>query len=122
MLFRSGWREFYRSSVYKRDAVMPLPNYPGRTMTRGAAVETDGVTPAGRTFQNIDDYKKLLLADKDQLARSLAEKLLVYATGAEIQFADREVIEQLVAQSRAQNYGFRSLVHAVVQSRAFLSK
>ena len=47
---------------------------------------------------------------------------LVYATGAEIQFADREVVEQLVAQSRGQNYGFRSLLHAVVQSRVFLSK
>jgi hypothetical protein len=117
-----GWREFYRSSVYKREAVMPLANYPGRTVVRGAAVETDGLTPTGRPFRNLDDYKQLLLADPDQLARCLAEKLLVYATGAELQFADREVVEQLVAQSRRENYGFRSLVHAVLQSRAFLSK
>ena len=66
--------------------------------------------------------KQILLADKDQLARNLSEKLLIYATGAVIQFADREVVEELVAKSRAQNYGFRSLVHDVVQSRPFLNK
>ena len=117
-----GYREFYRATKYKRDALVKLANYPSREVTRGLDVEMGGVTADGRAFKNIDDYKQLLLADKDQLARNLAEKLLVYATGADVQFADREVIEQLVAQSRAQNYGFRSLLHDVVQSRVFLSK
>ena len=117
-----GWREFYRSTVYKREAVVKLANYPGREVVRGPDVEQGGVTPEGRKFQNIDDYKLILLADKDQLARNLAEKLIVYATGAELQFADREVVEQLVARSRDKNYGFRSLIHEVVQSRVFLQK
>ena len=72
--------------------------------------------------EHIDEWYDGLLADKDQLARNVAEKLIVYATGADIQFADRETIEQLVAQSRTKNYGFRSLVHAIVKSRAFLNK
>ena len=117
-----GWRDFYRSSVHKREAVVKLANYPGRTVVRGLAVEMGGATATGKSFRDIDDYKQILLADKDQLARSLAEKLLVYSTGAELQFADREAVEQLVAQSRTQNHGFRSLVHAVVQSRIFLNK
>ncbi|MFT4551100.1 MAG: hypothetical protein ACI9UA_003558, partial [Pseudoalteromonas tetraodonis] len=117
-----GWRDFYRGTIHKRDAVVELANYPDRTIIRGLDVEMGGETAGGHAFQNIDDYKQILLADRDQLARNLAEKLLVYATGAEIQFADREVVEQLVAQSRGQNYGFRSLLHAVVQSRVFLSK
>jgi len=117
-----GWRDFYRSSVHKREAVVKLANYPGRTVVRGPVVEPGGVTAGGRTFRDLEDYKQILLADKDQLARCLTEKLLVYATGAELQFADREVVEQLVAQSRAQHHGFRSLVHAIVQSRIFLNK
>ncbi len=117
-----GWRDFYRSTVHKRDAIVKLANYPGRTVIRGPDVELGGVTSAGRAFRDLEDYKQILLSDKDQLTRCLAEKLLVYATGAELQFADREVVEQLVAQSRAQNHGFRSLVHAVVQSRIFLNK
>jgi hypothetical protein len=102
--------------------MVDLANYPGRKIARGLDVEKGGETPEGRAFKDIDDYKQILLADKDQLARNLARKLIIYATGAEIQFADREVVEQLVAKSREKNYGFRSLVHDVVQSRVFLNK
>ena len=42
-----------------------------------------GRRAAGRpAVRNIDEFKQLLLKDKDQLARALAEKLLTYATGA----------------------------------------
>lgn len=114
-----GWREFYRGT---RGKLVDLPNYPGRKVLRGLDVETGGETPAGKPFKDIDDYKLVLLADKDQLARNLAQKLIVYGTGADIQFADREAVEELVAKSRGKNYGFRSLVHDVVQSRVFLNK
>jgi hypothetical protein len=117
-----GWREFYRATAYKREAIVPLPNYPGRQVIRGLDVEIGGKTQDGREFKNIDDYKQILLSDKDRLARNVAQKLIVYATGADIQFADREVIEQLVKQSREKSYGLRSLLHDVVQSRVFLNK
>jgi mono/diheme cytochrome c family protein len=117
-----GWRDFYRASRPVRNGLVDLANYPGHQVFRGPDVETGGTTADGRTFKTIDDYKQILLADQDQLARSLARKLLIYATGADIQFADREVVEQLVARCRARKYGFRSLIHEVVQSRVFLHK
>ncbi len=117
-----GWRDFYRASTRTRAGIVNLPGYTGRAFYRGPDVEKGGVTNDGQKFETIDDYKKLLLADKDQLARNLTQKLLVYATGAEIQFADREVVEQIVARLRGKNYGFRTLVHEVVQSRMFLNK
>lgn len=114
-----GWREFYRGT---RGTLVSLPNYPGRKTNRGLDVEKGGETPGGKKFKDIDEYRQILLDDKDQLARSLARKLIIAATGAEIQFADREVVEELVAKARAKNYGFRSLIHEVVQSRVFLNK
>ena len=114
-----GWRDFYRGT---RGSPVELANYPGRKIFKGLAVEKGGETPEGKPFKDIDDYKQVLLADKDQLARNLAQKLLIYSTGADIQFADREVVEQLVAKSREKKYGFRSLLHDVVQSRVFLNK
>ncbi len=99
-----------------------MPGYTGRAFFRGPDVEKGGETPDGRKFENIDDYKKLLLADKDQLARNLTQKLLIYSTGADMQFADREVVEQIVAKLHEKNYGFCTLVHEVVQSRVFLNK
>jgi hypothetical protein len=117
-----GWRDFYRATHPNQRGMVDLVNYPGRQIFRGLDVEKGGETPGGQSFKDSDDYKQLLLADKDQLARNLVRKLITYATGAEIQFADREVVEQLVEKSRAQGYGFRSLIHEVVQSRVFLNK
>jgi mono/diheme cytochrome c family protein len=117
-----GWRDFYRATRGPQNKLIDLPNYPGRKVYRGADVEKGFTTPDGKAFRDIDEYKQLLLADKDQLARNVAEKLIVYATGADIQFADREVVEQLVARAREKKYGFRALLLDVVQTRVFLSK
>lgn len=114
-----GWREYYRSVGKGEPAVMN-----GRTMRykKGPDVDAADVLPDGRRFKNIDEYKQLLLKDKDQLARALAEKLLCYATGSASTKADRPEIETVVAKVRSKEYGFRTLVHEIVQSRLFQSK
>jgi len=116
-----GKRDFYRATTSKFPSV-DVPNYPGKKTRRGLDVEPGGELADGRTFQNIDEYKRLLLADEEQLVRNVVEKLVTYATGAEIQFADREVVEQIIAAGRERNFGFRSLIHEVVESRSFLKK
>ena len=78
--------------------------------------------PTGSKFENIDEFKQLLLKDKDQLARALAEKLLTYATGAAPAKSERAEIDAVVARLRAKNYGFRTLVHEIVQSKMFQEK
>ena len=101
---------------------MAVPFHVSRPVYRGPDVEQGGTTHDGRAFADVEGYKKILLTDPDQLARSLTEKVLIYATGGDVQFADREVIEGIVATLRGKNYGFRTLVHEVVQSRAFRNK
>jgi hypothetical protein len=118
-----GYRDFYRSTTGDRKTALTVSfSTGGRGIYRGPDVEKGGQTHDGKTFHDIDEYKKLLLADRDQLARNLTEKLLVYATGAEIQFADREEVERIVGVLKTKNYGFRTLVHEVVASRLFLNK
>ncbi len=117
-----SWRDFYRATQQVGKGMASLPNYPARKVFRGPDVELGGKTADDRAFGDVDEYKKILMSDKDQLARCLTQKLMVYATGADIQFADREVVEQIVANCRAKNYGFRSLIHEVVESRVFLNK
>jgi hypothetical protein len=85
-------------------------------------VDASDVLPDGRRFGNIDEYKQLILEDKDQLARSLAEKLLAYGTGAAPTATDKSQIDAIVARARDQEYGFRSLIHEIVQSPVFQSK
>ena len=76
----------------------------------------------GKSFQNIVGFKKLALLDTGQIARNLVNQVIMYATGAEIEFADRREIEQIVEALADENYGMRSLIHAVTQSEIFLSK
>ncbi len=80
------------------------------------------MTNDGRAFTTVGDYRALLLSDPDLIARNLTGKLLTYATGATVQYADREVVESIVATLRGKNHGFRTLVHEVVQSRVFRQK
>ena len=55
-------------------------------------------------------------------AATPARQLLVLAAGPDVQFADREVVQSIVARTRERIYGLRSLVHEVVQSPAFFTK
>lgn len=114
-----GWRDHYR----KINEGEPV-TINGRRVRylNGPPVDAADVLPDGRRFQNIDEYKQLLLSDKDQLARALADKLLTYATGAAPTSADALQIDAIVANVREKNYGFRSLIHEIVQSALFQSK
>lgn len=116
-----GRRDFYRATTSQFPRV-DVANYPGHKTRRGLDVEPGGTMADGREFRDLDEFKQLLLADKEQLVRNVVEKLLTYSTGAEIQFADREVVEQVIARSKSKNHGFRSLIHEVVESRIFLQK
>ena len=91
-------------------------------MHRGPAVEKGYTMPDGRAFADIDAYKALLMEDRERIVYALAGKLLTYATGAPPQFADRESLKAIVAGLREQNFGLRSLIHAIVESRPFLYK
>ena len=64
----------------------------------------------------------LLLENEESIARNFTAKLITFATGAGISFADREVVESIVSNSKASGYGVRSLLHEVVQSPVFTHK
>jgi hypothetical protein len=110
-----GWRENYRS-VGKGEEIR------AKRYKKGPPVEAADVLPDGRRFKDIDEYKQLLLKDKDQLARALATKLLVYGTGAAPSMADKPEVEAIVKAVQPKDYGFRTLVHEIVQSKLFQFK
>ncbi|MFN7889753.1 MAG: DUF1585 domain-containing protein [Pirellula sp.] len=47
---------------------------------------------------------------------------MTYLTGATPDFADREIIEQIVSAAASSDYGIRDLIHGVIQSRVFTHK
>lgn len=105
-----GWRDHYRA-VKEPKGWQP-----------GPAVDPSFTMSDGRAFANITEFKRILLADPDQLARNLASKFVTYATGAGISYAERGELEEIVAKTRKQNHGIRSMIHAVVASPLFQNK
>jgi hypothetical protein len=89
---------------------------------RGAEIDASFTLPDGREFGDFDEFRELVAARPEPIARNFAEKLIVYGTGAPIAFADRAVVADLVERTADRGYGLRSLLHQVVASPIFLSK
>jgi hypothetical protein len=113
-----GWRDNYRTTGNGKSVVADgrrMPYHEGKKVDPSDALH-------GAKFANVDEFKQLLLRDKDQLVRALTEKLLTYATGSPPGFVDRAAVEEIVQAVRAKNYRFRTLVHEVVRSKVFQNK
>ncbi len=113
-----GWREFYRLERWVKGA----KSIKGKPYLEGPRVDCTGEMADGRAFKDVDELKRLLLKEKDQVTRAMAQRLTTYATGGAPEAADRSELDAIVARVREKNYGLRSLVHEIVQSRLFREK
>ncbi len=114
-----GWRTYYRTTGNGKTVMVD-----GRRMhyLQGPKVDPADEMPDGQKFRDIDEFKQLLLKNKDPIARALTQRLVTYATGATVQTVDQKEIEAIVRSIREHDYGLRTLVHEVVQSDLFRRK
>ncbi|MDE2851061.1 MAG: DUF1592 domain-containing protein [Acidobacteriota bacterium] len=105
-----GFREAYR-----------IPGDEGAGGYReGLPVDVTGVTPQGQVFVGIEEYKKLLYGNElAQVARHIASQLIAFATGAPVEFADREAVEDILSELADDGYPLRSMIREVVKSDLF---
>lgn len=87
--------------------------------SRKPEVDASGELPDGSSFQNVIGLKELLVSRRRQFAHCLTEKLLTYATGRQMNAADRPHIDAIVAELEKQGWGFRDLVLLVIESEPF---
>ncbi len=85
-------------------------------------VESAGTLPDGRPFADVKSLRKMLAERPEQLASGVAGHLVTYGTGMRPLGVDTLAIETIAAQTKPDGYGFRSLVHAVIQSDLFRTK
>ncbi len=115
-----GFRANYRVSggeMQFGDFTVPAP------YKEGPVVDASGVTPDGHQFANVAEYQALLLREEiEAIARHFVSQLLVFGTGAEIGFADRDQVQRIAASVADRSYPVRSLIHEVAQSDLFRSR
>lgn len=114
-----SYRQRYRlSKGVKRTAVVGL-RFLQKDYSPGPPVDCTGQTEDGFTFNGIRDFRQHLMKSKKQVARNLLSQLITFATGAEIQFADRAQVEAILDRQGKADYPLRRLIHDVVHSRMF---
>lgn len=79
-------------------------------------VDSSGELPDGRSFTDVRGLKSLLAEDSRAVARAFTAHMVRYATGADISYADRRTIDEILASCAGGGYGIRSLIHAIAAS------
>jgi len=117
-----GFRKNYREPDAEF-AKLPNNERKGRKAWKdGLPVDCSGKTPDGMAFTGIQELRKLLAKNPEQLARGVTRHLVTYSTGAPATALDQKAIDAIAKSAAADDYGLRSLVHALVQSDLFRSK
>jgi len=90
-----------------------------RDHDNGSDIDASGGFPDGTTFTGVAGLKKILVAQKDQFVTTVAEKLLMYALGRNLQYYDQPAVRAIVHGAAADNDTLASLVIGVVKSPPF---
>ncbi|WP_372918926.1 Stealth CR1 domain-containing protein [Sandarakinorhabdus sp.] len=117
-----GWRDRYRALGDGEKEKGFGKNGNAFTFHLALPVDASGTVPGGGDFKNVRALKQVLLKDERQIARNLAQQLLVFATGSAVRFGDRPELEQLLDRAKGGDYAVRTLIHEIVQSSLFRHK
>jgi cytochrome c551/c552 len=90
-----------------------------RDTDAGGAIDTSGVFPDGTKFDGMAGLKQVLVGHPEQFVSTIAEKLLMYGLGRNLQYYDAPAVRTIVRSAAAKNYSFEALVAGVVRSPAF---
>jgi hypothetical protein len=90
-----------------------------RDTEAGKPIDASGVFPGGARFDGMAGLKKALLAQPEQFVTTVAEKLLMYAIGRNLQYYDAPAVRGIVHEAARSNYAFSSLALGVVKSKPF---
>jgi hypothetical protein len=90
-----------------------------RDTDAGSPIDASGVFPDGVKFEGMAGLKKALLSHPEEFVSTVAEKLLMYGIGRNVQYFDQPAVRAIVKAGGADNYTFSSLVLGVVNSVPF---
>lgn len=85
-------------------------------------IDASGVMPDGRPFADSDQFKRLLLGDRDKVARAFIEHVCTYALRRVLTVDDRDHIRAIVDEAKRYRYGVRDIVLAVATSELIMKR
>ena len=89
----------------------------------GLPVDASGITSDGASFRGFADYQQVLLDNEmDAISYNLADQLITFSTGAQVEFSDRDAVNEILSSTKDQNYALRTMIHEVVASDLFRTR
>ena len=88
----------------------------------GLPIDSSGLFPDGTRFDGIPGLKRELQRHPEQFVGTVAERLLMYALGRNLQYYDAPAVRDIMRGAGPGQYTLRSLVLGVVKSRPFLMR
>lgn len=79
-------------------------------------IDPSGVLPDGRPFNDPVQFKRLLLEDREQIARAFIEQLSTYALRRVLTVDDDEDLKAIEAEAKKHDYRVKEIVRAVALS------
>jgi hypothetical protein len=79
-------------------------------------IDPSGVMPDGRPFKDSVEFKKVLLQDRDAIAKAFIEHLCTYALRRVLTIDDQDDIKAIVSEAKKNQYRVRDTVRAVALS------
>lgn len=90
-----------------------------RERENGLPIDASGAFPDGTKIDGMSGLKQALVANPDEFAGTIVEKLMMYATGRNMQYYDRPAMRAILREAKPKNFTFASLVDGVVRSAPF---
>jgi hypothetical protein len=85
-------------------------------------IDASGELPGGRQFSGPAGLKEILLNQKEDFAKCLAEKMLIYALGRGLEYYDRPTLKRIVKRVVEKEYRLSALIVEIVKSEPFLNR
>ncbi|MSV34481.1 MAG: DUF1592 domain-containing protein [Bryobacterales bacterium] len=90
-----------------------------RTIEESKPIDSTGGLPDGSTFQGVTGLQQALMGRQDQFVSTFTDKLMTYALGRAVEYYDQPAVRGIVADAKAKDYRFSSVVLGIVNSTPF---
>lgn len=88
----------------------------------GRPIDASGELAAGQSFSGPVELVRILKTRSTEFARVFCERMLTYALGRGLEYYDRCAVDDILKQTKPNEYRFSELILAVVESKPFLKR
>ena len=93
-----------------------------RTTDEGLKIDSTGTLFNGAALDGINGLRRELISRPETFVGVMTEKMLTYALGRGVEYADMPAVRKIVQNARANDFKFSSMVVGVVKSAPFQFK